>query len=267
MPPQHDDDDRAQQCVCPATRLSLVSAPDRLVWRVAKSSFGPLNPLQRSADSGCDVSSWGRWDVRGARTVYAAESPAGAYVETLAWAWAKDEVDVSLDTYFDPEDDDQASFMAQVNEDFRGMGLDQQWGQLAEPDLRGRELYSLQMPAEGWFVDIGTADTIASISQNMPKSIRDAGVTSKLTAEHLYGANRRLTTDVAYWLYCRDLFDGSGPLGIRYRSKFGYDFPCYAIWLDDDEPGSQPKLVESRPILPTDADLDRAASLLQVYVS
>lgn len=199
--------------------------------------------------------------------MYAAESPAGAYVETLAWAWAKDEVDVPLQTYFDPEGDDQASFMAQVNEDFRDMGLDEQWGRLAEPDLRGRELYSLQLPAEGWFVDIGTADTIASISQNLLGSIRDAGVTSKLTAEHLYGLNRRLTTEVAHWLYCRDLFDGSGPLGIRFRSKFGDDLPCYAIWLDDDEPDSQPKLVGSRPILPSDADLGRAASLLQVYVS
>ena len=56
--------------ICGKTGLALVDGPDS-AYRVAKESYGPLNPQERGLLSD-DRSLWYRFDTPG-RTIYAAE--------------------------------------------------------------------------------------------------------------------------------------------------------------------------------------------------
>lgn len=69
--------------VCASTGLAYVSGPVT-GYRIAKSSYGPLNPLPRSAGT-TDRSAWSRFDTAGS-TVYIAGDRRTAYAETLAMA-------------------------------------------------------------------------------------------------------------------------------------------------------------------------------------
>jgi len=65
-----------------ATGLRLMASPTVPVFRIAKSSYGPVNPPVREDSK---RRAWNRWDTRG-RTVYASDSAGTAYIEALAWA-------------------------------------------------------------------------------------------------------------------------------------------------------------------------------------
>ena len=65
-----------------ATGLRLVASPSAPVFRVAKSSYGPMNPPVRE---GSKRRGWNRWDTPG-RTVYTSDSTETAYIEAMAWA-------------------------------------------------------------------------------------------------------------------------------------------------------------------------------------
>ena len=69
--------------VCFSTGLAYVEGPIT-GYRIAKSSYGPLNPLPRSAGT-TDRSPWSRFDTPGS-TVYLAGDRRTAYAETLAMA-------------------------------------------------------------------------------------------------------------------------------------------------------------------------------------
>jgi hypothetical protein len=58
-----------ERTICEQTGFSLVPAFSQSASRIAKSSFGPMNPSQRLTSG--DRSAWGRWDVAGHRTIYA----------------------------------------------------------------------------------------------------------------------------------------------------------------------------------------------------
>ena len=71
--------------VCRATGLVLIPAQPGIVVRVAKTSYGPLNPPVRANEPDVDCSGWGRWDTHGGRTVYAAGTRECAFAEVLAY--------------------------------------------------------------------------------------------------------------------------------------------------------------------------------------
>jgi len=54
--------------VCARTGLVLMPAKGETGWRLAKTSYGPLNPPARPADPDADPAAWGRFDIRGGRT-------------------------------------------------------------------------------------------------------------------------------------------------------------------------------------------------------
>jgi hypothetical protein len=66
---------------CRKTGLIVVEKPTVGLWRVFKSSHGPLNPPLRQGTP--DVG-WSRFDIEGAATVYGAMHARGAFVESLA---------------------------------------------------------------------------------------------------------------------------------------------------------------------------------------
>lgn len=57
-----------------------MAGPDTAV-RVARESYGPLNPVVRTAEEG--VEAWSRYDTPG-QTIYACADPVTAYMELLA---------------------------------------------------------------------------------------------------------------------------------------------------------------------------------------
>ena len=69
--------------VCARTGLVLVASAGEAAYRVALSSYGPLNPPVRGP-VGSEVSSWSRYDTYDGRTVYTASTPGCAFDEVLA---------------------------------------------------------------------------------------------------------------------------------------------------------------------------------------
>jgi hypothetical protein len=64
--------------------LVLVPAKGETGWLLAKASYGRLNPPARPADRDADPAAWGRFDIRGGRTVYLAATGECAFAEVLA---------------------------------------------------------------------------------------------------------------------------------------------------------------------------------------
>ncbi len=80
--PRADDPGLSRQCE--KTGLRLVPTRGHQVVRIARPSYGPMNPLLRGTGlSG--AGSWARWDVPAGRTIYAADSEYIAYCELLAY--------------------------------------------------------------------------------------------------------------------------------------------------------------------------------------
>ena len=57
--------------VCAASGLELVEGPIPGSYRIARSSFGPLNPVLRElqSDGTVDSDGWGRFDTRAAQFI------------------------------------------------------------------------------------------------------------------------------------------------------------------------------------------------------
>lgn len=70
----------ADKRICTKTGLTLTAGP-ATAYRIARQSFGPLNPPLRDSD---DVGAWSRYDTLG-RTIYAASDKLTAYMEVLAY--------------------------------------------------------------------------------------------------------------------------------------------------------------------------------------
>jgi hypothetical protein len=232
--------------VCATTGLALVPSRGEAAFRIAKESYGPLNPLVRQPND--DRGKWGRYDVLGHRTIYAGTPETGAYAESLAFA--KPEIDIELSELFD-------------DEDYFGSVLDEvtkEWahrdhmtpGQVAAVWRNERKIHDLVLPSSGWFVDIEAAESISAITENMKSHLAIAGV-RKLTTANLRGENRSLTTGIAEWIHKQVLDDGSLPLGIAYGSKHDSAWTNWAVWLraiDDgkDESAEPTRVISAEPI-------------------
>ncbi|MEG8177062.1 hypothetical protein [Nocardia terpenica] len=210
---------------CSKTGFALVPAARRTVYRLAKPSFGPLNPMLRrvSAD---DPRTWNRYDVAGQQTVYAASNELGAYGELLAPL--KPTLPVPASRYFDDVGDDD-ELESLIREEWTGAGhrppreLDFAW--LAE-----HRLYRLTLPTMGWFIDIEAATSLSAIAEYAPTSLVEHGVAEVSVAE-LRSPDRWLTTTIATRLWPLTLDDGSLAHGIVYGSRHGSEWDCWAIWL------------------------------------
>jgi hypothetical protein len=210
---------------CSETGFTLVPAARREVYRLAKTSYGPLNPLYRDPGS-ADRDAWNRYDVAGQRTVYAASTEEGAYGELLAAL--KPKLPARASTYFDDvSDDDELHTL--IREEWRSAGyrapgeIDLMW-------LTEYKLYRLTLPAKGWFIDIETATSLTAIATHAPLALIDRGLTG-ITVAELRGPDRVLTTAIASRIWQLTLGDDTLSHGITYGSRYGSDWNCWAIWL------------------------------------
>lgn len=214
---------------CKLTGLRLIPSKGQGVWRIAKFSLGALNPPQRPVAGSPE--SWGRFDVPGHRTVYAAEPRTASYAEILAYLSPAVGVrQTRLSEMFDDTDaDDPQTVLDAIRSD---------WGRMfsIEPEKivfgwrEARRQYPVTLPALGWFVDIEHHDSITALNRQMSKLLSTAAI-PRLTRAHLTGDGQQSTTQIAEWVWKQELADGTRPHGIVYSSKHGSGWRCWAIWL------------------------------------
>lgn len=256
---------------CNDTGLALVSCHGHRLWRVAKTSFGPLNPLLRE---GGDPMDWGRWDVDQHRTIYGGCCVPAAYAESLAAlrVGLKDAASGGLkltDVFSDDAPQSNMTLLEAVADDWRQRGY-MAPGQMAASWRVERQLYRLSLPLNGWLIDVTAADSIAALRDSIGQSL-PVPLGEELTAGHLLSEQRSLTTSVAGWLWDQVLEDGSLPVGIRYPSKHGTEWACAAVWLrqvdDGKDVSSEPtQCVGERAIRADDPDLRYVGELFRSWL-
>ncbi|GAC1373439.1 MAG: hypothetical protein NVSMB43_11050 [Pseudarthrobacter sp.] len=245
--------------VCSITGLAYVEGPVT-GYRIAKSSYGPLNPLPRSSGT-ADRSSWSRFDTPGS-TVYLAGDRRTAYAETLAMArvgkdfrdavaFAADQFGVTVETA-----------RKMIQEDWTRSG-NMVPGWLPANWRDGRLIYTLQINRPIRWIDLTAAESIAALNRNLGQQLDDAFGIGTVTLGTLTGENRGATTTVAEWLREQVLDDGNYAAGVRAHSKYGGGL-CWAYWLRrlDNRLGPDPVLIEAETeIHRDDADLNYVLSL------
>ncbi|MFV1356211.1 RES domain-containing protein [Mycolicibacterium fortuitum] len=225
------------QRVCSVTQLALIPSTGTPAWRIAKESYGPMNPPVRTPKT--PRGQWGRYDVLNHRTIYAGVPVHSAYAESLAFA--RPDVDTELSEHFDDD-----TYFGSLEEEIIKEWMERDHmapHQIAAAWRNERLIYPLTLPPSGWFVDIEHSASIGSIIDNLQPALSMADV-PQLTTSHLRGEDRALTTNIAEWVHKQILDDGSLPLGIVYGSKHDSHWQNYAIWLramdDGKDTSSEP---------------------------
>jgi hypothetical protein len=245
--------------VCSITGLAYVEGPVT-GYRIAKSSYGPLNPLPRSSGT-ADRSSWSRFDTPGS-TVYLAGDRRTAYAETLAMARVgkdfRDAVAFAADQFGVTVE----AARKMIQEDWTRNG-NMVPGWLPANWRDGRLIYTLQINRPIRWIDLTAAESIAALNRHLGQQLDDAFGIGTVTLGTLTGENRGATTTVAEWLREKVLDDGNYAAGVRAHSKYGGGL-CWAYWLrrQDDLLGPDPVLIAAETeIHRDDADLNYVLSL------
>ena len=247
---------------CSATGFRLLPATGGEGYKVGKTIYNPLTALTRSPDQHRDE--WSRYDVVLRQTVYLAETRECAYAEVLASFKRPAGSD-------DPLAKDAEALGMSVEEFIEEIAAE--W---AERDFMGlgsvpagwrhdRGMYVIELPSDGWWIDIEHPDSIAALEVHGGSTMRMHDVTA-LTTAHLRGDNRSLTTTLAEYAYRAPLDDGTYPRGIHFGSKHGA-YWCKAVLMEEgnNRPGDLLAL-SPEPILVTDSDLERVASRYRIRV-
>lgn len=160
---------RPEITVCAHTGLALVPAGRQPTYRLAKPSYGAVNPPTRGLSSSEDRFGWNRFDLPGEQTIYCASSPEGAYGELLGALKVSGPYRVSeyLD---DPGEDDLYALIAQ---DWAELGarppgvIDISW-------LYAHRMYTVRMPPSGWFIEIEHARSLTYLGAHIPLPLWEA---------------------------------------------------------------------------------------------
>lgn len=229
-----------QRTICKRTGLAVVRTHEQTTMRIAKSSYGAMNPILR--DETGDPREWGRYDVAGHRTIYSASPVEAAYAESLAvYRPAESLNKLTLGELFDDETEPGLT-LGQAVADEWGHRFRTQPGYVPAAWRDERLVHKVALPPTGWVIDVEHANTIAALNGVLHPELADLLPHDRkyLTTSDLHGEDRRITTLVALWLRAQVLEDGSLPHGILYRSKHGTNWRCWAIWLRIVDDGSDP---------------------------
>lgn len=252
---------------CGRTGLRLVRSQEQPVYRVAKHARGSMNPRVPSADE--DPLRRGRWDVVAHRTAYAATKRVAAYGESLgSYRRRLDGSGLGARQLSDFFSALSATEDVTVDEQVAREWEERNYvppGVVTQGWRIDRTLYKLRLPGDGWFVDVDAAESLKAISDALEPELASLGV-DHLTLANLRAEDRNVTTAIATWLYSVQLDSGDVPKGIRYESKLGSDWECWAVWLRSTD-ANMPHLEELREesgeaILPHDQDLQSALNIL-----
>lgn len=225
---------------CASTGL-WISAGGTVGYRVAKTTYGGLNPPSRSA--GSDRQSCGRYDTVGS-TVYLAAEATTAFGEVVA--------PFALSLQGNSALQKDAEFLgltlAAFIQEFKAHWEESNYmntGCLPTQWRASRDLYTAQLPTSESWVDIEHPSTLAAIRSAIGTELGAATGIDSLTLAEIYAPDREVTTRIATWIRSLVLDDGTGAAGIMYTSKLGGR--CYAYWLRhrDDGLGEDPMRVTS----------------------
>ncbi|WP_199347953.1 RES domain-containing protein [Mycobacteroides chelonae] len=259
-------DERAD--VCTASGLNIVTSVGQRIYRVAKTSYGALNPPKRAA--GSDPSEWSRWDTPG-RTIYGGSTATGAFVEVLEYITPDPPATPLSELFDDVDHDDAATLAAQIARELPGHGA-MAYRSIPKGWRTERTLYELELPADGWFVDVTGADSISVIDRELQPLLVQCGI-GQLTMSELTATSdemKRLTAGIATWVRREVvLHDGSIPHGIVYPSKWGRTMQNWAMWMrrTDDGTGPEPvRIVEASDIGQHTRGFPEAARLRQMRI-
>lgn len=224
---------------CRRTGLALTPGPSRAV-RVARQSYGPLDPIERRPDS--PVEGWSRYDTLG-RTVYACAARQTAYMELLApYRSDVNRERQALQPVADHMGIPLETLWAEIVDDWERAGTAKA-NRLPTVFREGRALYTLEFP-EGWWADIAATETLTALDDLFADSWGTSVglVTSQLTLQHITSDDRSITTAIATLLreYVT-LEDETAPLGIEFPSKHGHPADgtgaCWAYWMRGRDAG------------------------------
>lgn len=248
--------------VCTETGLALLSEP-ATGFRVAKSSYGPVNPVFRPVESGSRTH-WSRFDTVGT-TLYLAEDRRTAYAETLSWARMTPEQRKSLQKAADFAGISLAQMSAEVRDDWERSGK-MAPGWIPTDWREGRLLYDLHIEQPGEWIDLTAAESLAAINRSLGEELGDLYGESFLTLSTLTGDNREVTTLIAAWLREQVLDSGEYALGVKFHSKHGGGL-CWAYWMRRSDDGLGPEkltVLTAAEIEPTDADYRRVLEMFDI---
>ncbi|MDQ0867462.1 hypothetical protein QF036_005113 [Arthrobacter globiformis] len=245
--------------VCSTTGLAYINGPVT-GYRIAKSSYGPLSPLPRAAGP-ADRSSWSRFDTPGS-TVYLAGDRRTAYAETLAVARVgkefRDAVVFAAHQFGVPVEEARRL----IQDDWTRNG-NMVPGWLPANWRDGRLIYTLRINTPTRWIDLTTAESIASLNRHLGQQLDEAYGIPAITLATLTGEDREATTAIAEWLREQVLDDGNYAAGVRAHSKYGGGM-CWAYWLrrQDDRLGPDPvELQAEAEIHRDDPDLNYVLGL------
>lgn len=211
---------------CKVTGIALIAALGQTAYRLAKPSYGPLNPRRRSISSCDDRTSWNRFDLPGEQTIYAASSPEGAYGELLGSL--KKPRTVAASRYLDGAGG--ATMEELIAADWAAAGKRLAPYQVDINWLYEFRMYTLTLPTQGWLVDSEHSRTVSFLHGNIPGKLWERGV-HRVTVSDLRCEDRYVTTCLAEQLARACLADSGTALGLRYGSKHGSDWDCWTVWL------------------------------------
>lgn len=208
--------------------LGIIRPGGLRVYRVASSSWGPLNPPARPASLSEVDRSWARFDVPGGQTVYAGETPAVSLAEVLAYFRLPigKRSTLEKDAHFLGLTDEELAQI--VDEEWRAQG-NMPPGHIARSWRATRLLHTLTLPEDGWWVQLDDMHTLGLIEENLAPLLRARGIDG-LTVSHVTGEDRVLTVTIANWLYRHVARDGTRPHGIAFPSKHEGG-TSYAYWM------------------------------------
>lgn len=231
--------------VCGNSGLNIVPSGGRTVFRVAQAKFGPLKPLLRTEAGDPVGEQWSRWDTPG-RTIYGGSTAAGAFVEVLEYIRPSPPATGMNELFDDVADGDELTLDAQIASELPASGA-MQYRSVSQGWRQCRRLYEIQLPGDGWFIDVAGANSVATINREHGALLAELG-TERLTLSELTDSSseaKLLTTGIAEWI--RDsvlLDDGLRPHGIVYPSKWGTSLENWAMWLRRTDDGIGPDPVE-----------------------
>jgi hypothetical protein len=175
-------------------------------------------------------------------TVYAASTPYGAYMETLAPLRPSPSIDL-------------ANTVNENDAALRGTPAPGTITNWIEP----RHLGSAHLP--GTYVDIGASESIAYLRHRLADRFAALGVI-EFDLSALTAARREVTMEISRFIFELEYREQRRFDGICYPSRLGRNIVCWAIFKDDRPASFENK--QSRPIDVSDPELVEALSHLRI---
>lgn len=252
--------------VCTTTGLYLLPADGVVAYRVAQDRYvarrgilsaRPNRHIGRLAAG--ELESRGRYDTIGT-TVYFADSPECAFAEVLQ-QFRKSIAPLAVDA--DAAGIEVDEWIQLVTDEAAAAGRDAPWAISCDWQM-ARSIYQAAMPIEGWWVGIDHPATLAALTRQMPTRLRDLDV-PYLSAGHIEGDDRAVTTLLAQHIRDLVLDDGSRPLGVSFESKTLHG-RCWAFWDRRTDDGLSPSVNDPSLRASTNVDIPAMRAIAAEYL-